>query len=93
MSDFTTATERARRIEFMQDTKRALKQGSNAARRAQQREQKAIAWTDWFRRKMDAGAAPMSVVPDALAELEQRIDEAAVEVVNRLKVELIKALQ
>jgi len=42
---------------------------------------------------MDAGADPMSVLPDALAELETRIDDQTTAAIRELKADLVKALK
>jgi hypothetical protein len=92
MSNFTEARTRSERIDIHQNAKRALQSGTSISQRMQSREQRADAWVQWFRRKADQGADPMSVLPDALAELETRAVDAARAEVLALKSELRKAL-
>jgi len=93
MTEIVSESERQRRVERMRDVKGALQQGMNVEKRTAQRELKADRWCNWFRRRMDAGADPMSVLPDALAELETRIDDQTTAAIRELKADLVKTLK
>jgi hypothetical protein len=92
MSNFTEARTRSERIDIHQNAKRALQSGTSISQRMQSREERADAWVQWFRRKADQGADPISVLPDALGEIEQRAVDAAKAEVRALETRLKKAL-
>jgi hypothetical protein len=92
MSEIVTESERQRRVERMETVKHALRGGMNVEQRTQAVNVKADRWCAWFRRRMDQGADPMTVLPDALAELEQRITDETVATVKELRSTIRKAL-
>jgi hypothetical protein len=99
MSTSTTSTiseaERARRRELVRDSKAALEQGELLEARTQKREDLAVEWSRWFRRKMDEAASsnPLEFLPDALAQLEQNAKDQAAAAVAELKKSLREVLR
>lgn len=86
--------ERARRAEYVRDTKAALDKGETFEQRSLRREKMADEWARWFRQKMDAGsvADPVVLLPDACARLEQLAEDRIAAAVRDLKATLRKAL-
>jgi hypothetical protein len=84
--------ERARRSEFFRDSRAALQQGETLERRTQRREQKAADWARWFHEKMDNRGCtnPTELLPDALAKLEQAIDDRVAAAIGEIKAGLRK---
>jgi hypothetical protein len=90
-----TMSERSigERREFMDSTRRALKQGTSAERRTASREARADAWTQWLRYRMEVrGGDPAQHLPDLAAELEERIQDELKAAIKKLKDELRKVL-
>jgi hypothetical protein len=73
MTVIVDEAERSRRTEFVREARAAAYQGINPEARTQKREEKADAWSQWFRQKMDHNdcADPVELLPDAFARLEQ----------------------
>jgi len=92
MSNFSEARTRGERIENMLNAKRALKSGTRISERSEAREKRADDWVQWFHRKADQGSDPLSVLPDALAELESRAIDSVREEILALEARLRKAL-
>jgi len=93
MTQIVSESERLRRVERMTDIERALRQGTNVQQRSASREQRADKWCEWYRRRMEVGGGdPMQYMPDALAELEERIQDEVKGAIQALKAELRKAL-
>jgi hypothetical protein len=87
-------TDRQRRVEFVRGAKGAVKQGLTIERREAARERKADEWTSWFHARMDTrGGEAIQHLPDALAELEERISDQVAGAVRELKSALQKALK
>jgi hypothetical protein len=86
--------ERARRAEYVRETKAALDKGETFEQRSLRREKMADEWARWFRKKMDAGsvADPVVVLPDACARLEQLAEDRIAAAVRDLKATLRKAI-
>jgi hypothetical protein len=86
--------DRQRRIEFIRNVKGALKQGVSSGQREVAREQKANAWVDWFHAHLDQlGGETAQHLPDALAELEERISDEVAGALREFKAALVKALK
>jgi hypothetical protein len=85
--------EQGRRVEYLQNTKRALKQGATVEQRNEARDQQTQEWLDWFERRVnERGGQALQYIPAAMAELECRIkDEVAAEM-RDLKRSLVSAL-
>jgi hypothetical protein len=83
--------ERARRTAFVRESKAANLQRQTVEQRAKRREDAADAWAHWLHQKMESSgaASPVEVLPDALAKLEQTIDDR----VAAELIELKKALR
>jgi hypothetical protein len=94
MTTFINEHERFRRTEYARDSKAALAQGELLEQRIAKREAKADIWVQWFRQKMDSNGNvdPVELLPDALAKLEQTIDDRVAAAVNEIKATLRKAL-
>jgi hypothetical protein len=86
--------ERARRTEYTRETRAALQNGERLDQRIRKFEDKASAWSQWLRQKMDSTgcANPSEVLPDALARLEQIAEDRAAAAVREIKAALRKAL-
>jgi hypothetical protein len=86
--------ERFRRGEFVRDSRAALAQNETVELRLTKRDAKADIWAQWFRQKMDSTncSDPVELLPDALAKLEQLIDDRITVAVNEVKATLRKAL-
>jgi hypothetical protein len=69
--------ERARRTEYVRDSAAAAKSGTTIEARTQAREASADEWAAWLHRQMEktGAASPSEVLPDALAKLEQRLND------------------
>jgi hypothetical protein len=78
MTAIISEAERDRRAEIIRDARAALQQGETLEQRTG--EQKADAWANWFRRKIDSSgcAGPVELLPDACARLEYDRVAAAV---------------
>jgi hypothetical protein len=87
--------ERARRTEFVRDTKAALAQDETLEARTKRREEKADEWARWFRQNMEAAGCsdPGQILPDALARLEQITNDQIVAAVHELKTAMRGALK
>jgi hypothetical protein len=89
----TNEAERARRAEFIREARAASLQSESPEQRTKKREAKADAWAQWFRQKMDEGgcADPVELLPDALARLEQTIDDRITAATVEIKAAVRKA--
>jgi hypothetical protein len=87
--------ERARRSEFVLESRAALAQGKTLEQRTKTREEMADKWAQWFRHKMDARGCtdPVEVLPDAFAKLEQTIDDRVIAAIKEIKAALRGALK
>jgi len=88
--------ERIRRFEYMRDSKAvAQARGQTIETRAKQREEFADRWAAWLRQRMDAADCdnPAEVLPDAMARLEQIIDDRVTAALNELKSAMKGALK
>jgi hypothetical protein len=82
------------RAEFVRDAKGAVKQGTTLEKRAAAREVKADRWADWFHIRIDKrGGTPSDHLPDALAELEERIADQISGGIRDLKMKLLAGLK
>jgi len=90
MTAIISEAERARRAEFARDARAAAQKGETLEQRVKKREEKADAWAQWFRRKIDDNgcADPVELLPDACARLEQIVDERVAAAVAELKAAL-----
>jgi hypothetical protein len=86
--------ERSRRAEFVREARAAACQGTSPEARTQKREDKADAWAQWFRQKMETGGCtdPAALLPDAFARLEQLSEDYAIAAICEIKATLKKAL-
>jgi hypothetical protein len=86
--------ERARRSEFIRDSRAASQQGETVERRTQRREQKATDWARWFHEKMESRGCvdPVELLPDAFAKLEQMVDDRVAAAIDQIKISLREAL-
>jgi hypothetical protein len=87
--------ERARRSEYARESKAACARGETLEARAKQREGYANDWASWFRQRMDRSGCddPAELLPDALAKLEQTIDDRVVAALSAFKTTLRGALK
>jgi hypothetical protein len=94
MESASTA-ERIRRAEYMRDSKAALARGEPFELRGKQREQFAAEWAAWFKQRMDRVGCddPTELLPDALARLQQLIDDRIAVAINEIKTKLQGALK
>jgi hypothetical protein len=79
----------------MRDSKATLVRGGSLETRAQQREELAGQWAAWLRQRMDAAGCddPTEILPDALARLEQIVDDRVAVAINEIKATLRGALK
>ena len=83
-----STAERIRRAEYLRDSRAvALARGQTIETRAKQREELANQWSAWLRQRMDAADCddPAEVLPDALARLEQIVDDRVTAALNEFK--------
>jgi hypothetical protein len=94
MTAVPDATERARRTEYVRESKSALQNGETIDGRARKREGRADEWALWIRQRMDEGGStdPVEILPDALAKLEQIAEDRAAAAIREIKAALRKAL-
>jgi hypothetical protein len=93
MTAIVSEAERHRRAELIRDSRAALQQGETLEKRTQKRNAKADAWAVWFHQRMDLdGGDPTQFLPDALARLEQMIDDRVAAAVSEIKTTLRRAL-
>ena len=87
--------ERARRTEYVRETKAALTQHQTIEERTKHRELSADRWAQWLHARMDSNgcADPVQVLPDALAQLEQIIDDRVAAALAEHKAALRKVLK
>jgi len=87
--------ERFRRGEYARDSRAALAQNETLEQRLAKRETKADVWAQWLRQKMDSTncSDPVELLPDALAKLEQLIDDRVTAAINEVKTALRGALK
>jgi hypothetical protein len=90
-----SATERARRTEYVRESKAALRRGETIEQRSKHREDKADEWARWLHQKMDESGCtdPVELLPDALARLEQSIDDCIAVAITEMKATLRGALK
>jgi hypothetical protein len=89
-----TYNDQQRRTEFIRNTKGALNQGTTLEQRTAAREAKADQWAAWFHSQIDRrGGSPIDHLPDALAELEERITDQLAGALRELKNALQRALK
>jgi hypothetical protein len=82
------------RAEFVREARGAVKQGTTLEKRAAAREAKADDWAAWFRARMDKrGGTPSDWLPDALAELEEKISDSVSGALRDLKTQLREGLK
>jgi hypothetical protein len=93
-TNFTTA-ERIRRSEYVRDSRAALARGESLEDRSKQREEFANRWAAWFRQRMDQAGCddPTELLPDAMARLEQIIDDRVAIGIKELKTAMKGALK
>ena len=86
-------TERARRKEFVRESKAALQQGQTVEQRTQRREDKADEWAAWIHQRMDSSncSDPVALLPDILAKMEQAVEDRVAAAIAEIKTTLRKA--
>jgi hypothetical protein len=86
--------ERARRTEYVRESKAALQSGESLDQRTKKRAAMADEWMAWFQEQMDTTncADPGALMPDAFARLQLIAEDKAAEAVRRLETKLKKAL-
>jgi hypothetical protein len=89
------AAERIRRSEYARDSRAALARGETLEVRSKRREGYANEWAAWLRQRMDRVGCddPTEVLPDALARLEQIVDDRVAVAINEIKATLRGALK
>ena len=87
--------ERFRRGEHARDSRAALAQNETLDQRLAKRNAKADDWAKWFHHEMTRThrTDPVQLLPDALAKLEQMIDDRVTIAVKEIKSTLRKALE
>src|SRR5262245_47101331 len=87
--------ERARRRDYVRDSKAAATQREPLEHRIKRRETQADEWARWFRNKMDEGrcADPVELLPDAFARLEQQASDRIAAALKDFKTVLKEALK
>src|SRR5262245_23330549 len=87
--------ERARRSEYVRDSKGALLKHETMEARTKRREAQADQWSIWFRTKMDETGCsdPVALLPDAFARLELFMEDKVNIAINELKTVLKGALK
>ena len=90
-----STAERIRRAEYRRDNLAALARGMSLEQRAKQREECAGEWAAWLRQRMDSADVddPVQILPDALARLEQIVDDRVAVAKNHNKATLRGALK
>jgi hypothetical protein len=86
--------ERARRADFIRESRAAVYQGVSFQQRNQNREAKADSWAAWLRDKMASTGCrdPAELLPDICARLEQLSQDYAIAAVREIKAKLKEAL-
>jgi hypothetical protein len=89
-----TAALRQRRIDEARAAARAALSGELPEKRIRSLETKADAWARWFRNKMDDGGVgdPLTVLPDALARLEQLNEDHVAAAIRKFKTAMKRAM-
>jgi hypothetical protein len=89
------AAERARRTEFVRETKAAIQNGETLEQRTRKYEDAAVEWSHWVREKMKRAGAedPVELLPDILARIDQTIDDRVAAALRELKASLTGALK
>jgi hypothetical protein len=87
--------ERFRRGEHARDSRAALAQNQTLEKRLAQRDAKADTWAKYLRHKMDAARCtdPVEVLPEALAKLEQLLEDRIAVATKEIKAALREALK
>jgi hypothetical protein len=90
-----STAERARRAEYRRDNLAALARGVSLEARAAERERFGQEWGAWLRQRMDACDVddPVQILPDALARLEQIIDDRVAVAIKEFKTAMKGALK
>jgi hypothetical protein len=90
-----TTAERIRRSEYVRHSKAALARGESLEARTKRREGYANEWAAWFRARMDSADVddPVSLLPDAMARLQELADDRAVAAINEFKKTLMGVLK
>jgi hypothetical protein len=85
--------ERARRAEFVRESKAALQQGQTLEQRTKRREDSADHWAQWLHQKMDNSGSsdPLELLPDIFAKLEQTVDDRVAAAIAEIKTTLRRA--
>jgi hypothetical protein len=86
--------ERARRTEFIRNSKAANQQRQTLEQRTKRREDAADEWAAWLHHKMGSAGcvSPTELLPDILAKMEQTIDDRVAAAISEIKTKLRKAL-
>jgi hypothetical protein len=93
-SSYPSETDNQRRTEFIGDARGASSQRVTIEAREAAREAKADAWVRWLHARIDTrGGEAIQHLPDALAELEERINDEVAGAMRELKAALTKALK
>jgi hypothetical protein len=85
--------ERQHRTEQVRDLREAVRQGETLEQRSARREQRADEWVRWFYQRMEPGGDPVELLPDALASLEQMIDDRVAAAIREFKLALRNAVK
>ena len=87
--------ELVRRLEYRRNSLGALAHGESLESRTKRREEYANEWAAWFRQRMDSAEVddPVSLLPDAMARLQEIADDRAIAAINKLKKALTEVLK
>src|SRR5262245_2410830 len=90
-----STAERIRRSEYVRHSKAALARGESLEARTKRREEYGNEWAAWLRQRMDSSAVddPGSLLPDALARMQELADDRAVAAISELKKALMGVLK
>jgi len=90
-----STAERIKRSELRRNDLGALASGMSLEQRTKQREEFANEWAAWLRMRMDSADVddPTSLLPDALARLQEIANDCAVAAIKELKKALMGALK
>jgi hypothetical protein len=82
-----TTAERVKRAEYRRDSLGALARGESLEDRSRRREELANQWAAFLRSRMDSAGCddPVGILPDAMARLEQIIDDRITAALNEFK--------
>jgi hypothetical protein len=95
MTALQSDTERARRKEWVRESRAALQQSQTVEQRAGRREEKADDWAAWIHQRMDSSNCtdPVELLPDILARMEQTVEDRVAAAIAEIKAALRGALK